>query len=194
MTIKCQIRVKFTALSISGSLSARSWRILRKVRLCAFIFLIPLPYPSQHLPEHCSLNFIITSYNLSQQKVWLKYRNIMVLQNKAYINLRLTSNKCREPPGRMMACCLMCSTPARPICTITLWFLCPKPVSVQNLFRHDSALPCFANAWLYSQSWLMLSQMGQDCSQHVADGTSESTYAHGKTLSSPPGAAGWMSH
>lgn len=34
----------------------------------------------------------------------------------------------------------MCSTPARPVCTITLCFLCPKPFSVQNLFRHDSAL------------------------------------------------------
>lgn len=38
----------------------------------------------------------------------------------------------------------------------------------------------------------MFSQMGQDCSQHVADGTSESMYAHGRTLSSPPEATGWM--
>lgn len=70
-----------------------------------------------------------------------------------------------------MACCLICRTPARSICAITLCFLCPKPFSVQNLFRHDSALPCFANAWLFSYSGLMASQMGQDCSQQ-ADGTS----------------------
>lgn len=45
-TIKHQIWVRFTAQRIPGSLSARSWRILRKVRLCAFTCLIPFPYPS----------------------------------------------------------------------------------------------------------------------------------------------------